>query len=452
MKRITNSKNKDYLQKIRILKNKYKKILNDFEITKLQKEDLENKFKECNNKAINLNMRLIKKDDKILRLQKKIRFLNKNPILVEEEKIEKNLNSQNRKLKESQKLFQRKLENLKKEKDKNISKDKDNENLKLINKTINENLKKKKEKNFQEEEILKINKNNINKQIILKSSNNSKFENFEEFILVLKNELLADRAKLIFLSKDLKSIFKDKKIEKLPEKILDLFKSYNILINIRDQRNFVLWFLKYNKSDFFKNFYVNIISLKNYKSIIKENILKEKLGNNNKMNKKQFSDLDLLNIKLEEKEFEIKEKNKTIIFLDKKMDFVDRIKNKIDNCDDKIVVKEIKELLLLKIEILEFEKKQFIFFIKSKESFYKIFLSFSEKKIEKVFKEKKYLKEQNKLIMETKGDKLKLKTEILKSKNNYIKILEEKLKQKNFEFNICRTNVDDITRKMLELK
>ena len=252
LKKIQNSKKKDFFQKLKILKNQKKKIFNDFEILELEKNDYEEKYKNCNNKIIELNLRNIKKDEKILRLKKKIRNLNKNPIFIEEEKIEK-------------------LENFEKPKGgpKEISQGGVYENFEK-----SENLEK--IKNLEKVENSKISKKKIFSKIIIKSENSSKFQNWEELILVLKTKLLEEKSKLLFLSKDLKNIFFDKKKKKLPEKILDLFSNYNIVIKIEDQRNFILWFLKYNKSDFFKNFYINIISLKNSKNFQNEKKIEKK--------------------------------------------------------------------------------------------------------------------------------------------------------------------------------
>lgn len=56
-------------------------------------------------------------------------------------------------------------------------------------------------------------------------------------------------------------LYKDKILEKLPEKILNVIKYYNINIDNKTSKQFIQWVFKYNKIDFFSSFYNNIIIL-----------------------------------------------------------------------------------------------------------------------------------------------------------------------------------------------
>lgn len=63
------------------------------------------------------------------------------------------------------------------------------------------------------------------------------------------------------ISKQLTSIYKDRDENKLPEKILDVFLKNKLMLTSKCQKSFIQWFMKYNKYDFFLNFFNNIIIL-----------------------------------------------------------------------------------------------------------------------------------------------------------------------------------------------
>ncbi len=77
--------------------------------------------------------------------------------------------------------------------------------------------------------------NQDSKELIIKSKRKN-FLSFEELILTLKTELLADKQRLISISKKLADLFKDRSVDKLPEKILDVFKFFKVILDPRDQK------------------------------------------------------------------------------------------------------------------------------------------------------------------------------------------------------------------------
>jgi len=58
-------------------------------------------------------------------------------------------------------------------------------------------------------------------------------------IFTLKTHLLNDKKRLVLISKGLSSVYKDKDYNKLPEKIIDIFKNYEIIFTPKTQKSFI---------------------------------------------------------------------------------------------------------------------------------------------------------------------------------------------------------------------
>lgn len=153
------------------------------------------------------------------------------------------------------------------------------------------------------------------------------FFSFEEFVLVLKRELLKDQRRLLCISKQISSIYKDRDINRTPEKILDIFQRFGLVLSVKTQKKFIAWFLKYNKFDFFQNFYVNIMILNESPEGEPESKQPRELPAKPRGNKLEE---ELQDVEVESLRNEIQKKNEIIELLSKKFqlieDFVEQSK------------------------------------------------------------------------------------------------------------------------------
>lgn len=73
-------------------------------------------------------------------------------------------------------------------------------------------------------------------KIVIKSQKYDKFRSYEELIMILKSQMLQNKDRLVYISKQISKVFKDRQSTNFPEKILDTFKVYNVQFKVKDQK------------------------------------------------------------------------------------------------------------------------------------------------------------------------------------------------------------------------